>query len=88
MPKIVPIVEGEGEVEAVPKLLSKVLNELGRYEFTIARPKNANGRPNLDKPGGLEKFVELSWREHDCGAVFVFRSYAVEVKLRVISPIP
>ncbi len=71
MPKIVPIVEGEGEVEAVPKLLSKLLNETGRYEITVARPKNANGRGNLDKPGGLEKFVELSWRERDCGAVLI-----------------
>lgn len=71
MPKIVPIVEGEGEVEAVPKLLNKVLNELGRYEFTVARPKNANGRGNLDKLGGLEKFIELSWYERDCGATLV-----------------
>ena len=71
MAKIVPIVEGEGEVGAVPKLLVKLLNERGRYDLQIARPKNANGRQNLDKPGGLEKFVELSWRERDCGATLV-----------------
>lgn len=71
MPRIVPIVEGEGEVEAVPKLLSKLLNEIGRYEITVARPKNANGRSNLDKPGGLEDFVKLSWGERDCGAVLI-----------------
>lgn len=71
MPKIVPIVEGEGEVEAVPRLLGKLLNEMGRYDLPIARPKNANGRKNLDKPGGLEAFVELSWRERDCGAALV-----------------
>ena len=71
MPKIVPIVEGEGEVEAVPRLLGKLLSENGRYDLPIARPKNANGRSNLDKPGGLESFVELSWRERDCGATLV-----------------
>lgn len=71
MPKIVPIVEGEGEVGAVPKLLCRLLSETGRYDLSIARPKNANGRSNLDKPGGLESFVELSWRERDCGATLV-----------------
>ncbi len=71
MPRIVPIVEGQGEVEAVPKLLNKVLNEMGRYQFTVAPPRNAKGRGNLDKPGGLEKFIELSWREPDCGATLV-----------------
>jgi len=71
MPKIVPIVEGQGEFEAVPKLLNKVLNEMGRYEFTVALPKNAKGRGNLDKPGGLEGFIELSWCERDCGATLI-----------------
>ena len=71
MPKIVPIVEGDGEVEAVPRLLGKMLSGMGRYDLPIARPKNANGRKNLDKPGGLESFVELSWRERDCGATLI-----------------
>ena len=83
MPKIVPIVEGEGEVEAVPKLLGKLLSEMGRYDLAIARPKNANGRKNLDKPGGLEAFVELSWRERDCGATLILvdadKECAVEI---------
>lgn len=71
MPKIVPIVEGPGEVSAVPTLLWKILIELGRYDVQIAQPKNAHGCGNLTKPGGLEKFVAYSWREPDCGAVLI-----------------
>ena len=71
MPKIVPIVEGDGEVTAVPLLLRKILWQIPRYDIQVARPKNANGRGNLTKEGGLEKFIRYSWKEPDCGAVFV-----------------
>ena len=71
MPKIVPIVEGVGEVEAVPKLLWKLLIELGRYDIEIAGPKNAKGCSNLTKKDGLEKFVNIAWSEPDCGAVLI-----------------
>lgn len=71
MPKIVPIVEGPGEVEAVPSLLWKLLREMGRYDVQVARPKNAHGCGNLTTPGGLEKFVTLAGLERDCGAVLI-----------------
>ncbi len=71
MPKIVPIVEGDGEVDAVPILLRKLLDEMGRWEVQVARPKNAHGCGNLTKPGGVEKFVQLAWAEADCAAVLI-----------------
>lgn len=71
MPKIVPIVEGDGEVTAVPLLLRRILTHLERYDVQIARPKNANGRGNLTKEGGLERFVTYAWKEPDCGAILV-----------------
>lgn len=71
MPKIVPIVEGPGDVTAVPKLLMKILHSLGRWEFQIAPAKNAHGCGNLTKQNGLERFVELSRSEVDCAAVII-----------------
>lgn len=71
MPKIVPIVEGDGEVPAVPALLRKILGAAMRYDIQVARPKNANGRGNLTKEGGLERFIRYAWKEPDCGAILV-----------------
>ena len=71
MPKIVPIVEGQGEVDAVPTLIWKLLREMKRYDIQVARPKNVNGRDNLTKPDGLENYIRLCWRERDCGAILV-----------------
>lgn len=71
MAKIVPVVEGDGEVEAAPILLRKLLDERQRWDVQIARPKNTNGRGNLTKPGGLERFVQVAWLEPDCGTVLV-----------------
>ena len=68
---LVPIVEGDGEVEAVPVLLRRILAIRQRSQFTIARPKNAHGCGNLNKPGGLEKFVELAFREQGCAGVLI-----------------
>ena len=71
MPKIVPIVEGDGEVTAVPVLLRKILARDMRFDIQVARPKNANGRGNLTKEGGLERFIRYAWKERDCGAILV-----------------
>jgi hypothetical protein len=69
--KIVPIVEGPGEVAAVPVLINGILRSLGEHTVFVAAPKNAHGKGNLTKPGGLERFVELAELERDCGAVLI-----------------
>jgi hypothetical protein len=71
LPKIVPIVEGDGEVTAVPLLLRNILTRDMRYDVQIAQPKNANGRGNLTKAGGLERFIRYAWKERDCGAILI-----------------
>ncbi|MGH9763608.1 MAG: DUF4276 family protein, partial [Blastocatellia bacterium] len=71
MPSLVPIVEGPGDASAVPALLRKLLAEMRKYEIQVARAKNANGRGNLDKPGGLERFIKYAWKEPDCGAIIL-----------------
>lgn len=81
MPKIVPIVEGDGEVTAVPALLTKILRQVPRYDIQVARPKSANGRGNLTKEGGLEKFIRYSWKERDCGAILVLLDADTECPL-------
>ena len=71
MPKIVPIVEGDGEMTAAPILFRKLLDEMNRYDIQVASPKNAHGRGNLQKTDGLEKFVKYAWKEPDCGAIVI-----------------
>jgi|GEM_PF-535672 len=71
MPKIVPIVEGPGEVEAVPALLWKLLAEMERYDIQVGEAQNAHGCGNLIVPGGVEKFVGNAWTKRDCGAVLI-----------------
>jgi hypothetical protein len=71
MRKIVPIVEGDGEVDALPKLLSRLLVDLNSWDLLSARPRNAHGRTNLTKPGGIESFLRLAEREPDCAGTLV-----------------
>jgi hypothetical protein len=71
MPVLVPIVEGDGEVQAVPILLRAICSRFRALPWRVATPKNAHGCDNLMKAGGLERFVELAWRQRDCGGVLV-----------------
>ncbi len=71
MPKIVPIVEGPGEVKAVPKLLMKILAQMNRYDVQVATPRNALGRGNLTAQGRLEAFIADCWTEQDCSAILI-----------------
>ncbi len=71
MPKIVPVIEGDGEVTAVPALLGRLLNELSRHDVHVGHPKNAHGNGNLTKDGGIERFVALASAERDWSAVLV-----------------
>ncbi len=71
MPKLVPIVEGDGEVTAVPLLLRRILTEIGRYDIQVNSGKNAHGRGNLEVENGVEKFIRHAWKERDCGAILL-----------------
>ncbi len=71
MPKIVPIVEGDGEVLAVPLLLGKLVAGMGRAEIGVDRVLNAGACSNLTRAGGLERFVETAALRPDCGAILV-----------------
>jgi hypothetical protein len=60
--KIVPLVEGHGDVEAVPVLLRRVAQERGIFDLEVATPIRVP-RSRLIKPGELEKGVELASRK-------------------------
>ena len=67
---IVSIVEGAGDVGAVPILLRKILSERhNRYDIQVGQPKNGGGRPGL--MNRLEKFIEHSLRTPGCSAILV-----------------
>jgi len=61
--KIVPIVEGEGEIDAVPKLIYKILRHLGRHDFVVTDGKNAGGSSNLKKQADLTRLLRAAERE-------------------------
>lgn len=67
MYKIVPIVEGEGDVKAFPILLRKLIHEkFDRYDFEVMQPLNTHTKFNIVKQRGLEKFVQHAENKLEC----------------------
>ena len=56
MASLVPIVEGKGEVEAVPVLLRRIFDEMGVYDVTVAHPFRVK-RNRVVRPGDIERTV-------------------------------
>jgi len=68
---IVPIVEGQSEVESVPVLLRRLLEERQRSDVQIARPVRVH-RNKVVKEGEVERAVALARRNREqCSAVLV-----------------
>lgn len=71
---IVPLVEGDGDVAALPEMLVRILQEkYNRYDILVAQGKtqviNARGRQNLEKK--LDKFLRHAQNKPGCGAILV-----------------
>lgn len=62
------IVEGDGDVKAIPILLRRLVHEKFQCWKTTFKPYNARGRENLIKPGGVENFVRRALRERELEA--------------------
>ena len=74
MPTIVPVVEGAGDVAALPELLGRILRErFNRPDVIVAQGKNgvvnANGRQNLERK--LENFLQHAQNKPQCDAILV-----------------
>lgn len=75
---IVPIVEGDGEIEAVPLLLRRLLWEkLGRYDWRVKPPKNAHGCGSLTSSEGIERFVRYALSEQCHGILILIDRDAI-----------
>lgn len=58
-PSIIAVVEGHGEVKAVPGLIRRILGDrLYRYDISLLKPKRANGKPDLIRK--FEQFLEYA----------------------------
>ena len=68
--KIQPIVEGHGEVRAVPVLLRRFQSELGIYDFQLARPIRRT-RSQLVTEEQVRRSVRLAMGTHQCGGILI-----------------
>lgn len=59
---IIPIVEGQGEVDAVPVLLRRILAEVEIYDLEIARPFRVK-RNRVVREGELERAIHQALRD-------------------------
>lgn len=74
MPTIVPVVEGPGDVAALPDLMRRILGEkFDRYDVIVAQGKrgvvSANGRSNLES--NPEKFLRHALNKPRCDAILI-----------------
>lgn len=69
---IIPVVEGKGEVAAVPVLLRRILHDMMQvFDVPIIKPWRV-GRRRVVRPGKLEETVEFMLRKRSgVGAVLV-----------------
>lgn len=67
---IVSIVEGHGEIEALPIVLRRVLAENNIFDRKIEKPIRSS-RASLLKPGGIERAVELAARQVDEAGILI-----------------
>jgi len=67
---IQPIVEGHGEVSAVPVLLRRFQEESGAYGLSIGKPIRRK-RTELVLKEPLRKAVRLALLQPDCGAILI-----------------
>lgn len=68
--KLYPIVEGHGEVEAVPVLLRRLIHEAQCFDIEVGPPIRRT-QPQLRSAHGVQAAVELAFLNADCGAVLV-----------------
>lgn len=69
MPKIIPIIEGQGEIEAVPTLLYKILHDLQQWQWQVDKPFRANSLGRLKKY--LGSLLHKASKRKDCGALLI-----------------
>lgn len=71
--RIVSIIEGHGEVQALPILIQRTLSHIDpTFEYEIIRPPLRLPRGKIDKDDEFKRMVELASRKtQGCGAVII-----------------
>ena len=67
---IQPIVEGDGEVSAVPVLLRRLRDAAGAYSLGVNAPIR-RARTDLVREDGVRKAVRLARLQQDCAAILI-----------------
>lgn len=67
---IQPIVEGDGEIQAVPVLLRRLQSVAECYGFEVARPIKRN-RSEFANELAVRRFVQLALRTPDCAGILI-----------------
>ena len=67
--KVQPIVEGHGDVDAVPLLLRRLLKEAGVFNIDVGRPIRRS-QSELHTQTGIQKAVRLALLQPECAAIF------------------
>lgn len=70
-PHIGLVVEGAGELEALPLLLRRWLRERGDFRDVLGSPVACHGRSKALQPGGIEEKVAIAVARPGCRAVLV-----------------
>jgi len=68
--RIIPIVEGHGEEDAVPVLLRRLQDTIGDYSFQVARPIRGTCSELADTEK-LAKKVAIARRQQGCAGIFI-----------------
>ena len=68
--KIQPVVEGHGEVEAVPILLRRLIDEAGAWQIGVGRPVRRTRYQLVHEPE-LARSVRIALEQPDCGAILI-----------------
>ena len=68
--KIQPIVEGYGEVQALPILLRRLRDQASAWDVEIKRPMRCNRSELVGQPK-LEKMVKAARYQPDCNTIFI-----------------
>ena len=69
MPKIIPIIEGQGEIDAVPTLLYKIWHDLQQWPWQVGKPFRANSLGRLKKY--LASLLRKASNRKDCRALLI-----------------
>ncbi|MGB0385163.1 MAG: DUF4276 family protein [Ardenticatenaceae bacterium] len=69
MPRIIPLVEGQGDVDAIPTLLYKLLHDRQEWQWHVGRPYRVRSLGALKK--NLTYFVLKASKEKECAAILI-----------------